>query len=224
MLKRTCKFCSALGFDSSLGYDQSQACRDGMQSMLACRYASIDLVCDRLTRKLRKVKDKAIAKGKWQGRGGPKGSSSIKQQEVQHSQSCHTHSTHSWHVIQSHPKIKLQSAICTLTLRSHTKRAYLLLQATVETTEEDSDAEFAEEPEPRTPQPAQASHDSPAAHEVMRTKNFFLKPMTVEAAVEQCDQLGHDFYVFRVSSSDQVQVVYKRRTTGYGVIVPVNEE
>lgn len=47
-----------------------------------CRYASIDLVCDRLTRKLRKVKDKAIAKGKWQGRSGPKGSSSIKQDSV----------------------------------------------------------------------------------------------------------------------------------------------
>lgn len=103
-------------------------------------------------------------------------------------------------------------------------KAYSLLQATVETTDEDSDTEFAEEAELRTPQPAQASHDSPATHEVMRTKNFFLKPMTVEAAVEQCDQLGHDFYVFRESISDQVQVVYKRRTTGYGVIVPVNEE
>lgn len=47
-----------------------------------CRYASIDLVCDRLARKLRKVKDKAISKGKWQGRGGPRGSSSIKQDDV----------------------------------------------------------------------------------------------------------------------------------------------
>ena len=94
----------------------------------------------------------------------------------------------------------------------------------METTDEESDAEFAEEPEPQTLLPAQASHDSPATHEVMRTKNFFLKPMTVEAAVEQCDQLGHDFYVFRESSSDQVQVVYKRRTAGYGVIVPVNED
>lgn len=53
-----------------------------MLTRLACRYASIDMVCDRLTRKLRKVKEKAISKGKWQGRGGPKGSSSIKQQEV----------------------------------------------------------------------------------------------------------------------------------------------
>ncbi len=78
--------------------------------MLARRYASIDLVCDRLTRKLRKVKDKAIAKGKWQGRGGPKGSSSIKQQEVQHSQSCRTHSTHSWHIFPP----QHQAAICHL--------------------------------------------------------------------------------------------------------------
>jgi len=139
-----------------------------------------------------------------------------------------TNLPHSFHsLLAGHkfsPQHQAASAICTLTLRSHTKRAYLLLQATVETTEEDSDAEFAEEPEPQTPQPAQASHDSPAIHEVMRTKNFFLKPMTVEAAVEQCDQLGHDFYVFSESSSNQVQVVYKRRTTGYGVIVPVHEE
>lgn len=98
------------------------------------------------------------------------------------------------------------------------------LQATIETVDEDSDTAFAGEPEPQMSQPAPASHDAPAVHEVMRTKNFFLKPMAVEAAIEQCDQLGHDFYVFRESSSDQVQVVYKRRTTGYGVIVPVNEE
>ena len=32
-------------------------------------------MCDRLTRKLRKVKEKAIARGKWQGRGGPRGGS-----------------------------------------------------------------------------------------------------------------------------------------------------
>lgn len=34
-------------------------------------YAAIDLVCDKVERKLRKVKDKAIAKGKWPGRAGP---------------------------------------------------------------------------------------------------------------------------------------------------------
>lgn len=88
----------------------------------------------------------------------------------------------------------------------------------------DDESEMGYEPEPGLPEPDQARRRSSGIHEVMRTKNFFLKPMSVEAAVEQCDQLGHDFYVFRESSSDQVQVVYKRRAAGYGVIVPVNEE
>ena len=42
-----------------------------------CRYASIDLVCDRLQRRMRKVKEKAIQKGKWAGKGGPKGGQKI---------------------------------------------------------------------------------------------------------------------------------------------------
>eukprot|EP00803_Ostreobium_quekettii_P006688 evm.model.scf_4977.1 EVM.evm.TU.scf_4977.1 scf_4977:1687-3797(-) len=36
-------------------------------------YASVDLVCDKVQRMLRKVKEKAILKGKWPGGGGPKG-------------------------------------------------------------------------------------------------------------------------------------------------------
>ena len=91
-----------------------------------------------------------------------------------------------------------------------------------EGTDEDSDMEYDAVPE--VAEPSQAKRGPSATQEVMRTKNFFLKPMSVEDAVEQCDQLGHEFYVFRESTSDQVQVVYKRRATGYGVIVPVKEE
>lgn len=35
-------------------------------------YASIDVVCDKVYRKLAKLKERAIAKGKWAGRAGPK--------------------------------------------------------------------------------------------------------------------------------------------------------
>lgn len=101
------------------------------------------------------------------------------------------------------------------------KRAPVSLQMPIEATDEESDMEYDVD---ELPDPSQARRSSSSVHEVMRTKNFFLKPMSVEAAVEQCDQLGHDFYVFRESISDQVQVVYKRRAAGYGVIVPVNEE
>ena len=106
-----------------------------------------------------------------------------------------------------------------------------VLQSTVDEsdigTDDDSTSQTYDEEEEAVPAaqpPAQQSTASTINNEVMRTKNFFLKPMTVEAAVEQCEQLGHDFYVFREYSSDQVQVVYKRRTVGYGVIVPVNED
>lgn len=36
----------------------------------------------------------------------------------------------------------------------------------------------------------------------------------------QVEQVGHPFFVFRDKSSDQVRVLYKRKTRGYGVIVP----
>ena len=36
-------------------------------------YAAIENVSDRMARKMRKVKEKAIMKGKWEGRAGPRG-------------------------------------------------------------------------------------------------------------------------------------------------------
>lgn len=45
-------------------------------------YAAIDLVCDKVERKLRKVKEKSIAKGKWPGRAGPH-SKALEEEEFQ---------------------------------------------------------------------------------------------------------------------------------------------
>jgi putative sigma-54 modulation protein len=53
---------------------------------------------------------------------------------------------------------------------------------------------------------------------VVREKRFPLKPMTVAEAVMQLNLLGHDFFVFREAGSEQVQVVYRRRQGGYGLI------
>ena len=97
-------------------------------------------------------------------------------------------------------------------------------QASAEASDLEEDSEMEYDAVPAVAEPAQARRNPSGTHEVMRTKNFFLKAMSVEEAVEQCDQLGHEFYVFRESISDQVQVVYRRRAAGYGVIVPVNEE
>ena len=36
----------------------------------------------------------------------------------------------------------------------------------------------------------------------------------------QVEQVGHDFYLFRDKYTNQVRVLYKRKHSGYGVIVP----
>ncbi len=55
---------------------------------------------------------------------------------------------------------------------------------------------------------------------IVRTKHFALKPMDPEEACLQMDLLGHSFYVFRDSETDQVCVVYKRKDGAYGLIEP----
>lgn len=58
------------------------------------------------------------------------------------------------------------------------------------------------------------------APQVVRTKRFPLKPMTVEEAILQMDLLGHNFFVFGNADSDAVNVVYRRKDGDYGLIEP----
>ena len=53
---------------------------------------------------------------------------------------------------------------------------------------------------------------------IVRTKRFAIKPMSVTEAVMQMDLLGHDFFVFFNAESEEVNVVYKRRSGDYGLI------
>jgi putative sigma-54 modulation protein len=63
-----------------------------------------------------------------------------------------------------------------------------------------------------------ASDDSEP--EIVKTKQFPVKPMSPEEAVLQLELVGHDFFVFRNGESGEVNVVYKRRDGGYGLIEP----
>lgn len=56
--------------------------------------------------------------------------------------------------------------------------------------------------------------------EVVKRKAFDLKPMSVEEAVLQIDLIGHDFFVFRNSESDKINIIYKRQDGDYGLIEP----
>jgi putative sigma-54 modulation protein len=54
----------------------------------------------------------------------------------------------------------------------------------------------------------------------IRVKSFSIKPMTPEEAILQMNLLGHTFFMFRNAESGEVNVVYKRHDSDYGMIVP----
>lgn len=56
--------------------------------------------------------------------------------------------------------------------------------------------------------------------QVVRTKRFPMKPMTVEEAVTQMELLGHDFFLFYNSASGEFNVLYRRQDGHYGIIEP----
>jgi putative sigma-54 modulation protein len=58
-------------------------------------------------------------------------------------------------------------------------------------------------------------------HVVVKAKKFPIKPMDSEEAILQMEMLGHNFFVFKNSESDEVNVVYQRKDGKYGLIEPV---
>jgi putative sigma-54 modulation protein len=69
----------------------------------------------------------------------------------------------------------------------------------------------------RFPEKAVAEAEMP---QVVRTKRFALKPMPVEEAILQMNLIGHNFFVFRNSDTEEVNVVYARKDGNYGLIEP----
>ena len=60
--------------------------------------------------------------------------------------------------------------------------------------------------------------------ELVREKVIDLSPMSVQDALVQTDLLGHDFYVFTNAETGLVNVIYRRKNGGYGIIKPKIEE
>ena len=64
--------------------------------------------------------------------------------------------------------------------------------------------------------------DEDEVFDIIREKTISLKPQSVEEAILQMNLLGHKFYMFLNADTDEINVVYKRNATGYGVIAPDN--
>ncbi|MCM1307855.1 MAG: ribosome-associated translation inhibitor RaiA [Butyrivibrio sp.] len=63
-------------------------------------------------------------------------------------------------------------------------------------------------------------YDEEPEIKIVRSKKFGIKPMDPEEACIQMELLGHNFYVFSNSETDEVNVVYKRKNGTYGLIEP----
>lgn len=64
----------------------------------------------------------------------------------------------------------------------------------------------------------QVEEEGQAVPEIVKIKAMTLKPMTPEEAVLQMEMLGHDFFVFRNDTTEQVNVVYRRNDGNFGLI------
>lgn len=54
--------------------------------------------------------------------------------------------------------------------------------------------------------------------EIVRMKQFDLKPMDSEEAILQMNMIGHSFFVFIDADTNRTNIVYKRRDGRYGLI------
>ena len=57
--------------------------------------------------------------------------------------------------------------------------------------------------------------------EIVKVKRFQVKPMSPEEAVLQMNLLGHTFFVFKNTDTNEMNVVYKRKDGRYAVIESV---
>jgi len=62
--------------------------------------------------------------------------------------------------------------------------------------------------------------ESEISKKVVRIKQFLVKPMSVNEAVNQMELLGHDFFLFVSAENDKVNLLYRRKDGDYGLIEP----
>lgn len=75
-------------------------------------------------------------------------------------------------------------------------------------------------PDAIMPLPGVVEEQEEEGPEIVKLKLFDIKPMSAEEAALQLEMIGHDFFVFRNSETNDTSVIYRRRDGNYGLIEP----
>jgi putative sigma-54 modulation protein len=67
---------------------------------------------------------------------------------------------------------------------------------------------------------AVTSHPEDRVPQIIKTKQFDLKPMSSEEAVMQMELLDKDFFIFSNAGSGRISVIYRRKDGNVGLIEP----
>ena len=71
--------------------------------------------------------------------------------------------------------------------------------------------------------PAQDSEETEEEYQVVRKKQVFIKPISIDEAILEMNMINHDFFMFINADTNEVNVVYKRDGGNYGVLEPAAE-
>ena len=72
----------------------------------------------------------------------------------------------------------------------------------------------------RTSNNDEASAKEISSPQLVRTKRFMMKPMSVDDAIDQMELLGHDFFLFHNSATKEFNLLYRRKDGNYSIIEP----
>lgn len=60
--------------------------------------------------------------------------------------------------------------------------------------------------------------DNTSSNDIVKRKTIKSKPMSEDEAILQMELLGHEFFVFKNSDTSDINVIYKRKDSNYGIL------